>query len=64
MSDFNNFIRTYKQVEKSINKSEEKKAIKWLEEKQKDYSLNSKDIHYSKIIYNMIKNGKLKGEDK
>lgn len=55
MSDFNNFIRTYKQVEKSINKSEEKKAIKWLKEKQKDYKLNSKDLHYLKILYNLVK---------
>lgn len=35
--------------------SEEEKAIKWLEEKQKDYSLKSDELHYLKIIFNLIK---------
>lgn len=35
--------------------SEEEKAIKWLEEKIKDYSLNSEELHYLIIIYNLVK---------
>lgn len=35
--------------------SEEEKAIKWLEKKIKDYSLNSEELHYLTIIYNLVK---------
>ena len=36
--------------------SEETKAIKWLDEKRKDYNLNGKDLHYLNILYYLIKN--------
>ena len=35
---------------------EEIKAIKRLEEITKDYSLNSEDLHYAKILYYLIIN--------
>lgn len=38
--------------------SEEEKAIKWLEKKIKDYSLNSEELHYLTIIYNLVKRNK------
>ena len=38
--------------------SEEERAIKWLEEKIKDYSLNSEELHYLIIIYNLVKENK------
>lgn len=35
--------------------SEEEKAIKWLKGKTKDYSIESTELHYLKIIYKLLR---------
>lgn len=55
MSDFTNYLRVNKQIEKSIRKSEEKKAIKRLEEK-KIYSETSEEYKAIKWLENKTTN--------
>lgn len=52
-----------------IKSSEEYKAVKLLEKMTKNYSLNSEELHYAIILYNLItnlqnNNQKLKNENK
>lgn len=42
--------------------SEEEKAIKWLEKNTKNYKLNSEELHYILVLFNLITN--LKRENK
>ena len=37
-------------------KSEEVKAIEWLNKKRQEHSLPSEELHYLQIIYYLIKN--------
>lgn len=39
-----------------IKSSEEYKAVKLLEKMTKNYSLNSEELHYAIILYNLITN--------
>lgn len=55
MSDFTNYLRVNKQIEKSIRKSEEKKAIKRLEEKI-IYSETSEEYKAIKWLENKTTN--------
>lgn len=37
-------------------KSEEVKAIEWLNKKRQEHSLSGEELHYLQIIYHLIKN--------